>query len=128
MKLTNFPGPLILVLATSVVACSNALVDGSMVGLPNRIGEADLSRVTAEFRRDGGNAFVVLTGQPTSLVVEALEQAGLRPAEGADRILTFDSLRIMTTWGLIPPNGTERIAKLKFVKAIEPSADNISGY
>lgn len=125
MKFLSSRLSFLLALAASSTACSNALLDGSAVGLPNRIGEADLSRVTAEFRRHGGNAFVVLTGQPTSAVVEALQQAGLRPADGADRIFTFDSLRIMTAWGLIPPNGTDRIAKLKFVTAIEPSADAI---
>jgi len=34
----------------------------------------------------------------------------------------------MTAWGAIPPNGVDRIARLKFVTAIEPSADRISGY
>ncbi len=109
------------------IACSNAGMDASPTDLPNRTIQPDLSRVTADFRRDGGNAFVVLTAQPTRSAVEALHAAGLRPAEGFDQILTFDSLQIRTAWGRVPPNGVEKIARLRFVVGIEPSADRI-GY
>jgi hypothetical protein len=118
---------ILVALAISVAGCGNALVDGSAVGMPIRTDSPDLSRVTTEFRASGGNAFVKLTAQPTVAAIEALTRAGLGPAVGRTRILTYDSLHIATVWGEIAPNAVRTIANLRFVTAIGPSADRISG-
>jgi hypothetical protein len=104
------------------------------VGLPNRTGPADVSRVTQEFRQVGGNAFVTLTGFPTPRSIEALSIAGLRPPAGCERIRptpctaieTFDNLRLRVVWGFVPAGGVNPLVALKFVTAIEPSADVIN--
>ncbi len=118
---------ILVCLAISLLGCGNALLDGSAVGMPNRSDSPDLRRVTTEFHASGGNAFVKLTAQPTTAAIEALTRAGLGPAAGATRILTYDGLRIATVWGEVAPNAVRQIANLRFVTGIEPSADRISG-
>ena len=115
-----------VLLALMLTGCGNALVDGTPLGMPNRTNSPDLSRVTAEFRASGGNAFIGLTAQPTDAALEALARAGLRPASGRTHILTFDSLRIATVWGEVAANAVRELARLRFVTSIVPSADPIS--
>ena|ERR1043166_3579164 len=115
-----------VVLPLILAGCGNALVDGTPLGMPNRTNRIDLSRVTAEFRASGGNAFIGLTAQPTDAALEALARAGLRPAPGRTHILTFDSLRIAAVWGEVAVNAVSQLARLRFVTSIEPSADRIS--
>jgi hypothetical protein len=100
--------------------------DGAAVGLPERTGAPDLSRVTPAFRASGGNAFVVLTGRPTPAALEFLRQRGLAPPPGYPRIRTFDNLGLRSVWGRVPPNGVDVLAGITFVTAIEPSADIIN--
>ena len=99
------------------------------VGLPDRTEPPDTSRVTSEFRRNGGNAFVQLTGEPTKGALEVLWLRGLRAPVGApsgtEGIVTFDSLQIRSVWGRIPGDGVDRIAGLLFVTRISPSEDKI---
>jgi hypothetical protein len=116
----------------AVAACSSE-VTGPDVGLPNRTQAADVSRVTREFRQVGGNAFVRLTGFPTPQSIDALARAGLKPPADCERvwgtpcttIMKFDGLALHAVSGNIPPHGVDRLVALKFVTAIEPSADDI---
>jgi hypothetical protein len=118
--------PRALAVALLLTGCGNALLDGTPLGMPNRSSSPDLSRVTAEFRTSGGNAFIRLTAQPTEAALEVLARAGLRPAAGRTHILTYDGLRIATVWGEVAAKAVSQIARLRFVTAIEPSADRIS--
>ena len=114
-------------------ACSSA-VSGPDVGLPDRTQAADLSRVTRQFRDVGGNAFVRLTGFPTPQSIQALSHAGLKPPAGCERvwgtpcteIMTFSNLALPAVSGNIPAHGVDRLVALRFVIAIEPSADVIN--
>ena len=114
-------------------ACSSQVI-GLDVGLPDRTVPADVSRVTQQFRQVGGNAFVKLTGIPTLQSIEALSRAGLKPPADCQRvwatpctaIVTFDSLALHAVWGFVPGGGVEPLVALKFVTAIEPSADVIN--
>lgn len=115
-----------------VLACSSRAVDPGDpltridVGLPLRAQAPDVSRLTAAVRRDGGNVFVRLTGEPTPLALEVLSRAGLSAAHVPDPpngIVTFDSLRIATVWGWASAQSIPRIAGLLFVTMIEPSGD-----
>lgn len=92
------------------------------VGLPDRQGAPDLSQVSEEFRSAGGSAFIGLTGFPTKPALHALAKAGLQPPPGSDEFQTFPGLGLHVVAGVVPPGGVERIARLKFVTAIEPSA------
>jgi len=118
-------------LAATLLSCSTSALHAPDVGLPSRAGPVDLSRVTLEFRRQGGNAFIRLTGLPNSLVLAVLAGRGLQPPRplpgwpAFPGIVTWDSLRLRVAWGYVPQNGVDRIAALAFVIAIEPSADQI---
>jgi hypothetical protein len=65
--------------------------------------------VDQQFRDLGGNAFVKLTGLPTTASVAALAKSGLKPPVGCARvwgtectaIMTFDSLGLASVWGNI---------------------------
>lgn len=121
-----------LMLLTALAACSSTAVDpsdglnGIDVGLPARTRAPDLARLTERTRREGGNVFVRLTGEPTALALEVLSRAGLTAAHVPDPppgIVTFDSLRIATVWGFASASAISRIAALRFVIMLESSSD-----
>ena len=119
----------LLLLLVSQNTCTDSLLDGSRVGLPNRDQPVNLGRVTGDFRAHGGNAFINLTGFPNEAAVAVLASFGLEaPRSGIphSEIVVYENLRLHVAWGYVPPKGVDRIAKLKFVTGIEPSADHIA--
>ena len=125
------------VLASPVLgkACATTDPSGGLndvdVGLPSRTQAADLGRITQVVRDSGGNVFVKLTAEPTPTALEVLGIAGLAPPKtvpARNHLVTFDSLRIATVWGWLPPNGLSRLAALRFVIRVEPSGGDGIGF
>jgi hypothetical protein len=85
----------------------------------------DYFRITAEFRRDGGNAFVDLTGPPSAAELSVLTEAGLEPPRccGASTIMVFETIAAVA--GYIGPGRVRDIASLACVTRISSSAGTI---
>jgi hypothetical protein len=96
--------------------------------LPARDGDVEYFRITADFRRNGGNAFVNLTGRPSAAELTVLTEAGLEPPRccGASTIMVFENFEsIALVAGYIGPSRVRDVASVACVSRISSTAGKI---